>query len=114
MFPEREQRNHIDVYGGMLFYFVPGLGDFEATHRRPWVESNIAWTVVHKERIPDDESRPYCSRGWRYLLLGNGRLVWHDGHLGWIRRIADPVWEERYEEDKKLAPRDKRYLMLRR
>jgi hypothetical protein len=111
VFPEREQRNHIDIYAGMMFYFVPTWAAFEPEFRKTWVESNIAWTIIHKELIGPNEGLVI---GTRYLLLGNGRLVWHVGHLGWIRRVADPVWEERYEEDKKLAPRDKRYLMLNR
>ena len=96
MFPEREQRNHIDIYAGMMFYFVrthAGFG-FEPEYRKPWVASDIAWTVIHKERAGGEPGSGETSH-WRYLLLGSGRLVWYGGDLGWIRRVADPVWEER-------------------
>jgi len=93
-FPDHEQRNHIDIYTGMMFYFVPKSSHstseaFETEQRKPWVESNIAWTVIHKELT---DSPSIC---WRFLLLGAGKLIWHTGPLGWIRRVADPVWEER-------------------
>ena len=96
-FPEREQRNHSDIFPGLTFYFVknPNLKPGEKplfTDPEPDFDQTCAWTVIGKERITK------VSGGYvRYLLLGAGpTLRWHEGQLGWIKRVADPVWEARY------------------
>jgi len=100
-FPEREQMSHVDIHAGMMFYFVrnPNLKPGEKplfTDPDPvfWSE-DVPWIVIGKEYdpgMPDVVVKGY----WRYLLLGPGpTLRWHMGSLGWVRRVADPVWEER-------------------
>lgn len=95
-YPEREQRHHTDIFAGMTFYFVqnpnvrPGDKPLFTDPDEEW-SRDCAWTVIAKEFIVK------MSGGyWQYLLLGPGpTLKWHIGQLGWIRRVADPVWEER-------------------
>lgn len=94
-FPDYEQRNHVDIYPGLTLYFVrnPNAGNKPLfTDPDPeWWESNCTWTVIGKEY-----AQKLSGGYWRYLPLGAGpTLKWHDGQLGWIRRVADPVWEER-------------------
>jgi|SRR5579885_1457022 len=97
-FPEREQLNHEDIYPGMMFFFVREKVEGDKplfTDPNPvfW-ESETPWTVIGKEYVP--EPRNAFVGHWRFLLLGaSARLAWHEGKFGWIRRIADPVWEER-------------------
>ncbi len=97
-FPPHEQRSHVDVHAGLMFYFVDNpnpakplfqtLDDGEVDRTKPWM-------VLGKEYV-----EKFSGGYWRYLLLGPGndgqpRLVWFDGSLQWIRRVADPVYEER-------------------
>ena len=95
-FPEREQRHHSDIFPGMTFYFVenpnsPGLLD---TLEQDF-DLNVPWTVITK-----DFTTKMSGGYWKFLLLDPGpTLKWHDGGLGWIRRVADPVWEERAAND---------------
>ena len=96
-YPEREQRHHSDIFAGLTFYFMPdpnaGTVNFNRLmdEQREEVDITVPWTVVGKEYVTK------LSGGyWRYLLLGPGpSLVWYEGRLGWIKRVADPVWEER-------------------
>lgn len=98
-YPDREQRHHSDIFPGLTFYFVrnPNAYDkppFTDPDETRW-GSDCAWLVIGKEYVTK------LSGGyWKYLLLGAGpTLSWHHGQLGWIRRVADPVWEERYDND---------------
>lgn len=90
-FSVREQRHHTDIFPGMFFFFVknpnPGTQLFDDND----LDRTVPWMVIHKEY------RTKIHGGfWAYLLLGpDMRLVWHEGHLQWIRRVADPVFEER-------------------
>lgn len=100
-FPEREQRHHSDIFAGLMFYFVrnPNLKDGEKplfTDPDPaFFDHDVPWLVLGKEFV-DTSPSPHTNSYWRFLLLGPGpTLKWHVGHLGWIRRVADPVWEER-------------------
>jgi len=55
--------------------------------RRVVTVTDTAWLVIGKEYNPEpaDIMKGY----WRYLLLGPGpRLRWHEGNLGWIRRVT--------------------------
>lgn len=87
--PEQALRPQ-DVYTGMLFYFADNpnpaeplfqtLDDGEVDRSVPWMI--IGWEYVTK-----------LSGGyWRYWLLGEladgPRVIWHDGCLGWIQRVA--------------------------
>jgi hypothetical protein len=93
-FPKREQRNHNDIFPGLTFYFVdnPNGADMIFDRDAEQFDRTCAWIVIGKERVVKLDGGY-----WRYLLLGAGpTLRWHDGQLGWIRRIADPVWEARY------------------
>lgn len=91
-FPSREKRSHVDVFPGLAFYFVGTDSLARKATFGMWDEhtyvAGALWTVIHKQT--------FTSRAPRFLLLGNGGLVWHDGTFGFIRRVADPVWEERY------------------
>lgn len=103
-FPEQEQLNHVDIFSGMSFFFVrnSGLKDNE----KPlfldpdpvfWDDTKM-WTVIGKEYM--DEPLTAMRGRWKFLLLGpNSTLRWHHGQLGWIKRVADPVWEERYQRE---------------
>lgn len=96
-YPDREQRNHIDIFPGLTFYFVrnPNSRGNKPLFTDPedeWLNSGCAWLVIGKEYVPKLDGGY-----WKFLLLGAGpTLKWHDGQFGWIRRVADPVWEERY------------------
>jgi hypothetical protein len=83
----------------MFFFFVenpnPGTPLFQTLDDGE-VDRNLPWMVIGKEYI-----QKLSGGYWRYLLLGPNtadgepRLVWFNGSLQWIRRIADPVWEDR-------------------
>ncbi len=96
-FPDREQRHYSDIFAGMTFYFVPnpnGTSGFMDPDEEEF-DHTMPWTVIAKE-YHTKMSGGY----WRFLLLGPGpTLKWHDGQLGWIRRVGDPVWEERAAND---------------
>lgn len=103
-FPDLEQLNHEDIFAGMMFVFAreqvreqdkPLFTDPDPAF---WVEG-ATWMVIGKEFVPEPTN---AFRGhWRFLLLGpDARLRWHEGRFGWIRRIADPVWEERDARDR--------------
>lgn len=77
-----------------MFYFVDNPnadGRPLFTDPDPSFDQSCAWLVIAKEKVVK------MSGGYtKYLLLGAGPILrWHVGQLGWIRRIADPVWEER-------------------
>ena len=95
IFADREQMHHSDVFPGMMFYFVDNPNgkpvfvdiEFEGDKSKPW-------TVIHKEQRVYGYPANLRAGYWRYLLLGPGpSLLWHNGTLGWIRRVADPYWE---------------------
>lgn len=97
---DREQRNYVDVFAGMMFYFLPSTSPVDQLNRQT-MDVTVPWMVIGKEIERRDGSDYFNSsfRSERYLLLGHSTtLRWHTGNLGWIRRIADPVWEERYAE----------------
>lgn len=54
-FPDREQRNHADIFPGLTFYFVrnPSAGDRPAfiDPDLEWWDSDCAWTVIGKEYV---------------------------------------------------------------
>lgn len=97
-YPPREQRSPVDVFPGMTFFFQPDPNVNTASFNRMMddardgLDITVPWTVIGKEQVTK------ISGGYvRYLLLGPGpTLHWFEGRLGWIRRVADPVWEERY------------------
>lgn len=93
-FPDREQRHHSDIFPGLTFYFVrnPNANDKPLfTDPDPAFSKDCVWMVIGKEYV-----QKLSGGYWQYLLLGSGpTLQWHTGQLGWIRRVADPVWEER-------------------
>lgn len=95
-FPTYEQRSHVDIFPGMLFYFVrnpPARDKPIFTDPDPAFDKDGAWLVLCKEYV---EKTSYSH--WKYLLFGPGPIVkWHIGQLGWIRRVVDPVWEERFK-----------------
>jgi hypothetical protein len=74
----------------MMFFFTDnpnGSEPFFQTLDDGGVDRDIPWMVIGKEYVTK------LSGGyWRYLLLGEiaggPRLVWHEGSLGWIRRVA--------------------------
>lgn len=79
MYEEFERRSHVDVFPGMMFYFR---------------EAKLPCLVLCKEHMNCD--RLMQPAYVRFLLLSGNRIFWHIGNLYGIRRIADPVWEERY------------------
>jgi hypothetical protein len=89
MAPKREQCLLPDhVAAGMFFYFVSNpnkrLQDLDSDDS---IDRAVPWMVICIEYVTK------MSGGyWRYLLLGQladgPRLVWHEGSLGWIRRVA--------------------------
>lgn len=80
-YPQQERRHHSDVFPGMMFYFIASLDYSEQVFIG-------AYTVVGKSPLMDGT----CML---LLLTPVTTLVWHKPQLGWIRRICDPVWEER-------------------
>lgn len=96
-FPEREQRHHMDIHPGLMFYFVDNPNARSGpvfTDPDPEFDKACAWMVIGKEYV-----EKMSGGWWRYLLLGAGpTLKWHEGQLGWIRRVADPAWEELYNK----------------
>jgi len=97
-FSDREQRNHVDIEPGMMFFFMRNPNrraqDDGPLYTDPDDEEfdhSVPWIVIGKEYVTK------LSGGyWRYLLLGPGpTLKWNEGQLGWIRRVADPLWDDR-------------------
>ena len=91
-FPSKERVHPADVFPGMVFFIVDtqwGQGALVGTDLL-----DGPFTVLCNFNDRGEGSR---SEGYNILLLGPGpRLVWRE-QLGWIRRVADPVWEARWE-----------------
>jgi len=101
-FPERERRHHSDIFAGMMFCFVEGPDKEKPTFVTlddGGVDRTKPQMVIGKEYV-----QKFSGGWWRYLLLGPGpdglpHLAWFEGNLHWIKRIADPVWEERERDE---------------
>jgi len=103
-FPSKERRHPCDVFPGMVFYIVDTL--WKPTGEEPLLDGPYTVLCNFNDRGPGSRSE-----GYNILLLGPGpRLVWRE-QLGWIRRIVDPVWEER--EARRIAAARARELAER-
>ena len=96
MFPSRERRHPCDVFPGMVFFIV----DRNVGPDRPDVDVlDGPYTVICNFNDRGDDSGGIGGR-FHILLLGPDCILrWREQELGWIRRIIDPVWEERHERE---------------
>lgn len=94
-YPDVEERMSLDIFPGLMFCFRNNVKKYLVFTR---AQLDTVWMIVHVDVSGQAE---------RYLLLGStGVLRWHDGELGRIKRIIDPVCEapwRREAREKELA-----------